>query len=261
MDRSGTKLVAGTTRSRPHCEGNALGGRGHRMADGFPQASAVPGEPLPGRRLGNRFEILQRMKAGRGISTWLGSDLRTGGRVVIKVTPLGTMAPTARQRLEHEASVLSELQSSFLAPLLHMGVSGDLLYLVTPYIPGETLEERLARGSLSLPEVLTLGQCVLAALAEAHRHGVLHRDVKPANIIIEGQPLERATLVDFGLARSERLDPSLRDLPVGTARYLSPEQAGLLNRSVEATSDLYSVGVVLFETLSGRPAFDGSSVG
>ncbi|WP_224248400.1 protein kinase domain-containing protein [Hyalangium gracile] len=231
------------------------------MADGFPQASAAHGEPLPGRRLGNRFEILQRMKAGRGISTWLGSDLRTGGRVVIKLTPTGTLAPTARQRLEHEAAVLAELRSSFLAPMIHMGVSGDLLYLVTPYIPGETLEERLTHGSLTLAEVLTLGQCILAALAEAHRHGVLHRDVKPANIIVDGQPLERATLVDFGLSRSERLDPSLRDLPVGTARYLSPEQAGLLNRPVETTSDLYSVGIVLFEALSGRPAFDGSSVG
>jgi signal transduction histidine kinase/tetratricopeptide (TPR) repeat protein len=201
------------------------------------------------------------LKAGRGISTWLGSDLRTGARVVIKVTSGGSMASTARQRLEHEAAVLSELRSSFLTPTLHLGISGELIYLVTSYVPGETLQERLARGILALSEVLTLGQCVLAALAEAHRHGVLHRDVKPANIIVEGQPLERATLVDFGLSRSERLDPSLRDLPVGTARYLSPEQAGLLNRPVEATSDLYSVGIVLFEALSGRPAFDGSSVG
>ncbi len=231
------------------------------MAEGFPQAGAVPGEPLPGRRLGNRFELLQRLKSGRGISTWLGSDLRTGGRVVIKVTSSASMAPTSRQRLEHEATVLSELRSSFLTPMIHLGVSSELLYLVTPYIPGETLEERLRHGSLSLPEVLTLGQCVLAALAEAHRHGVLHRDVKPANIIVEGHPLERATVVDFGLSRSERLDPSLRDLPVGTARYLSPEQAGLLNRPVETTSDLYSVGIVLFEALSGRPAFDGGSVG
>jgi signal transduction histidine kinase/tetratricopeptide (TPR) repeat protein len=231
------------------------------MAEGFPQAGAVPGEPLPGRRLGNRFELVQRLKAGRGISTWLGSDLRTGGRVVIKVTSTSSMVPTARQRLEHEATVLSELQSSFLTPMLHLGASGEFLYLVTAYVPGETLEERLTRGSLTLPEVLTLGQCVLAALAEAHRHGVLHRDVKPSNIIVDGHPLERATLVDFGLSRSERLDPSLRDLPVGTARYLSPEQAGLLNRPVEATSDLYAVGIVLFEALSGRPAFDGSSVG
>ncbi|MDY7227244.1 protein kinase domain-containing protein [Hyalangium rubrum] len=231
------------------------------MSEGFPQVGASPGEPLPGRRLGNRFELLQRLKTGRGISTWLGSDLRSGGRVVIKVTSTTALASATRQRLEHEAAVLEELDSSFVVPVLHLGVSNELLYLVTPYIPGESLQERLTRGSLTLPEVLTLGQCMLAALAEAHRHGVLHRDVKPANIIIEGQPLERATLVDFGLARSERLDPSLRDLPVGTARYLSPEQAGLLNRPVEATSDLYSAGIVLFEALSGRPAFDGGSVG
>ncbi len=231
------------------------------MAESFSQVGVNAGEVLPGRRLGNRFELLQQLKSGRGISTWLGSDLRTGGRVVIKVTSALALVPTARHRLEHEADVLGELHSRFLVPVLHFGATGELLYLVTPYIPGETLQERLTRGILTLPEVLTLGQCVLSALAEAHHHGVLHRDVKPSNLIVEGQPLERATLVDFGLARSERLDPSLRDLPVGTARYLSPEQAGLLNRPVEATTDLYSVGIVLYEALSGRPPFDGASVG
>ncbi|WP_225410175.1 protein kinase domain-containing protein [Stigmatella hybrida] len=231
------------------------------MAEGFPQAGAVPGEPLPGRRLGNRFELLRRLKTGRGVSTWLGNDHRTGEQVVIKMTSRASLVSTARVRLEHESAVLSELHSPFLPPVLHLGSSGDLIYRVTPYLPGETLQERLEHGSLTPAEVLTLGQCLLAGLAEAHRHGVIHRDVKPSNIIVEGSPLDRATLVDFGLARSERLDPSLRDLPVGTARYLSPEQAGLLNRSVETTSDLYSVGIVLFEALSGRPAFDGTSVG
>lgn len=232
------------------------------MAEGYPQAGAVPpGEPHPGRRLGNRFELTQRLKAGRGISTWLGSDLHSGERVVIKVTSAVALVPTARHRLEHEAEVLAGLRSPFLVPVLHMGTAGDLLYLVTPYVPGESLEARLQRGTLSIPETLTLAQCVLAALAEAHRAGVVHRDVKPPNIIVEGRPLMRATLIDFGLARSERLDPSLRDLPGGTARYLSPEQAGLLNRPVEPTADLYSVGAVLFEALAGRPAFDGASVG
>ncbi|MDC0714379.1 ATP-binding protein [Stigmatella sp. ncwal1] len=231
------------------------------MAEGFPQVGAVPGEPLPGRRLGNRFELLRRLKTGRGVSTWLGNDHRTGSQVVIKMTSRASLVPTARLRLEHEAAVLEELDSAFLQPVLHLGSTGELLYLVTPYLPGETLQERLMHGSLTPAEVLTLGQCLLVGLVEAHRHGVIHRDVKPSNIIVEGAPLDRATLVDFGLARSERLDPSLRDLPVGTARYLSPEQAGLLNRAVESTSDLYSVGIVLFEALSGRPAFDGTTVG
>src|SRR6218665_3486001 len=99
-----------------------------------------------------------------------------------------------------------------------------------------------------------MGQCVLSALAETHAHGVLHRDVKPSNIVVEGYPTAtRATLVDFGLARRERLDPSLRDLPVGTARYLSPEQAGLLKRPGGGTSDLYALGAGPFEALAGRP--------
>ncbi|MCY1019961.1 protein kinase domain-containing protein [Pyxidicoccus sp. MSG2] len=231
------------------------------MAEGFQYAGAAPGEPQPGRRLGNRFELVQRLKTGRGISTWVGNDLRTGERVVVKLTSAVALAPAARHRLEHEASVLSRLDSSTIVPVRHLGTSGELLYLVTPWLEGETLEERLSEGPLSVPEALILGRSVLTALAEAHRHGVLHRDVKPSNLLVSGKPLSHATLVDFGLSRSERLDPSLRDLPVGTARYLSPEQAGLLNRPVEATSDLYSVGIVLFEALSGRPAFDGTSVG
>ena len=232
------------------------------MAEGYEQAGPSLEGAHPGRRLGNRFELTQRIKQGRGIITWLGVDLRTGSRLVIKTTSAVSLVPTARQRLEHEASVLSALHSPYLVPVVHFGSWGDLLILVTPFVSGVSLQERLASGTLSVEEALTVGQCVLAALAEAHSHGILHRDVKPSNIIVEGRPtLTRATLVDFGLARSERLDPSLRDLPVGTARYLSPEQAGLLNRSVEATSDLYAVGAVLFETLAGHPAFNGTTVG
>jgi len=232
------------------------------MAEGYEQAGPSREGAHPGRRLGNRFELTQRIKQGRGITTWLGVDLHSGDRLVIKTTSATSLVPTARQRLEHEASVLRSLHSPHLVPVLHFGTGGDVLYLVTPFVPGVSLQERLISGTLSVEEALIVGQCVLAALAEAHSHGVLHRDIKPSNIIVQGRPtLTRATLVDFGLARSERLDPSLRDLPVGTARYLSPEQAGLLNRPVEATSDLYAVGAVLFETLAGHPAFDGASVG
>jgi signal transduction histidine kinase/serine/threonine protein kinase/tetratricopeptide (TPR) repeat protein len=232
------------------------------MAEGYEQAEPSLEGATTGRQLSNRFELTQRIKQGRGISTWLGRELLTGTRLLIKTTPLSTLSPTARLRLEHEAAVLRTLHSPYLVPILHAGTSGELLYLVTPFVPGVSLQERLASGTLSVPETLVVGQCLLAALAEAHGHGIIHRDVKPSNIIVEGRPtLTRATLVDFSLARSERLDPSLRDLPVGTARYLSPEQAGLLNRPVEATSDLYAVGAVLFEALAGHPAFDGATVG
>ena len=232
------------------------------MAEGYEQVGPSLEGAHPGRRLSNRFEIVQRIKQGRGITTWLGVDLHTGAQLVIKTTPLVSLVSAARRRLEHEARVLHSLANPHLVPVLAFGTGEDLLFLVTPFVKGMSLQERLASGTLSVPEALAMGQCVLSALAETHAHGVLHRDVKPSNIVVEGYPTAtRATLVDFGLARSERLDPSLRDLPVGTARYLSPEQAGLLNRPVEATSDLYALGAVLFEALAGHPAFDGSSVG
>src|SRR5439155_26373446 len=109
---------------------------------------------------------------------------------------------------------------------------------------------------------LTLGRDLLTTQGAAHAHEVLHRDVKPANLIVdEGTPLRQATLIDFGLARSTHLDASIRDQWVGTAQYLSPEGAGLLDQDVTECSDLYSVGIVLYECLAGRPPFHGSSVG
>src|SRR5205823_6508031 len=127
---------------------------------------------------------------------------------------------------------------------------------------GVTLEYRLRRDPLSVGETLTVGRCLFRALQAVHDQGVLHRDLKPANLIVdETSPLTRATIIDFGLARSARLDPSLRDQPVGTARYMSPEQAGLLDYPKDERSDLYSAGIILFECLAGRTPFQGSSMG
>ena len=108
-----------------------------------------------------------------------------------------------------------------------------------------TLRERLAQGPLDAQDAVTVGVGMMAALREAHDKGVLHRDVKPANVIVDEQsPLHRVTLIDFGLSRSSRLTGPIRELPVGTAHYMSPEQAGLLNREVDERADLYSAGVV-----------------
>jgi serine/threonine protein kinase len=103
---------------------------------------------------------------------------------------------------------------------------------------------------------------VLSVLQHAHDKGVLHRDVKPANIMVgEGSPVGEAVLVDFGFARSSSLAPALRDERVGTVRYLAPEAAGLLPSPVDGRSDLYSTGIVLFECLAGEPPFVGADVG
>ncbi len=213
------------------------------------------------RIFGGRFRADRLLKTGLGVDTFLGTDLARGGSVVIKTTATTCLSLQARLRLEHEARVLQEIRSPWLVPLLHLGSDRELVFLVLPYLPGSTLQARLAAGPLPLGDALTVGTCLFAALRDAHAHGVLHRDVKPANLMLgEGAPLPGATLIDFGLARSSRLDVSLRDQPAGSVQYMAPEQAGLIKDEVGEYSDLYSGGLVLFECLVGRLPFRGETV-
>lgn len=219
-------------------------------------------DPVAQGSLGERYRILRSLKRGLGIETILAADTADRDRhVVVKTTRVSSVSPAARMRLEHEAAVLRRVSGSAFRPLLGFGREDDLLYLVMPYIPGVSLEQRLTDGALGIRDTLTVARCVLLGLQEAHDNGVLHRDVKPANVIVsEGLPVKRATLIDFGLARSTRLDPSIRDQPVGTARYISPEQAGLIEADLDERSDLYSLGILLFECLAGRPPFEANTV-
>jgi two-component system sensor kinase len=200
------------------------------------------------------------LKKGHGVETVLGTDSEDRA-VVIKTASRDSLSVGAQMRLEHEAAALRQIKSPFVAPLIELGRHEDLLYLVMPLVNGLPLEQRLQQGPLTALQTIQLAVCLFEALREVHDQAVLHRDLKPANIIIEdGDGGFRATLIDFGLARSERLDASIRDEPVGTARYMSPEQAGLLDQDPDERADLYSAGAVLFECLAGRPLFLGESV-
>ncbi len=213
------------------------------------------------RIIGGRYRVTRQLKMGHGVETLLGMD-ENDQAVVIKTTAQDSLSIGARMRLEHEAGALRQVKSPFICPLLDLGHQGDLLFLVMPLVKGQSLEQRLQQEPLGLLATIQLGRCLLEALREVHDHEVLHRDLKPANIIIdETDGTVRATLIDFGLARSQRLDASIRDHPVGTARYMSPEQAGLLDQDPDERADLYSAGAVLFECLAGRPPFLGQSVG
>ena len=219
--------------------------------------------PAPGLAvLDGRFRSDSVLKTGRGVDTFLGTDLLDGRPVVIKRVAAADIGDGVRARLEHEAEVLGRLATSpFRAPVT-LGGDGEFMYLVQPFVPGETLQHRLTRGPLSVASTLRVALDLLGALQRAHDEDVLHRDVKPANVIVdEHEPVRRAVLIDFGFARSPGLDVSVRDQRVGTARYLAPEAAGVLERAVDERSDLYSAGVVLFECLAGRPPFEGSDVG
>ncbi len=196
------------------------------------------------------------------MATYVGIDVTDGARVIVKTVNTSAVSTAVRMRLEHEAQVLERLDTASFRRLLACGHDGELFYLVQPRLDGATLAERLEDGQLSVTSTLQVAADVLEVLVLAHDQGVLHRDIKPANIVVRGiEPVERAELIDFGLACSLSLDVSLRDEPVGTARYLAPEAAGLLELEMDQRSDLYSLGIVLFECLSGHPPFMGDTVG
>src|SRR5688500_6926658 len=165
----------------------------------------------PGQVLAGRYVVERALKRGAEGDTLLATDRITGEAVVVKTTGAGRLAGAARLRLEHEARVLRDLDSPWIAPLLDMGQDGDVLVLVMRFVAGESQRDRLARGPLDLADVLVVGRCLFGALASAHDLGVLHGDVKPANLIVTGEPsVEAATLVDFGFARSAHLADSLQ---------------------------------------------------
>ena len=222
--------------------------------------------PLPNEQhplLHGRYRCLRMLKTGGGVSTYEAVDIEADDApVVVKVVDAKTTAPAVVMRLEHEAAVLARLEAASFRPLLGFAREDDVLILVQPLLAGQNLADRLLRGRLSVKDTLTVAADVLRALQQAHDRGVLHRDIKPANVLARGERhVEGAALIDFGLARSTALDPELRDQAVGTARYLSPEQAGLVETPVDERSDLYSLGVVLYECLAGRPPFEGDTVG
>ena len=216
----------------------------------------------PSLRFGGRYVVDRVIKRRGNIETYFGTDSETGEPVVIKASATRNVANGAAIRLRHEADVMRQIEGTSLSRLLEVGEQDDKLFLVMPFVVGHTLESRLLSGPLNIRESLRVGISLLTALCHAHEHGILHRDIKPANVIVnEGPIVERATLIDFGLARSSQPDVAMRNEFVGTARYMAPEQAGLLDRGVDESSDLFSVGIVLFECLSGRPPFVGATVG
>jgi signal transduction histidine kinase/tetratricopeptide (TPR) repeat protein len=217
------------------------------------------------RVVAGRYRTTALLHRGQGLDTYLASDLQAEDSatrpVVVKIAPAGSVADAARRRLEHESAVLGQLDHPNLVRLLDRGRDGGSIYLVTPWVPGRSLAARLGDGALPVRDAVTVARDVVGALCHAHDLGILHRDVKPANIVVHGDPIERAVLIDFGLARSELLDADIRDVPVGSVRYLAPEQTGLITATPDERSDLHAIGLVLLECLLGRPVHDGHQVG
>ena len=217
---------------------------------------------VEGRLIHRRYRVLRLLNNGDVARTLLASDVDQETTMVIKIAAAASFSASARMRLEHEAHVLSQIKHGSFAPLLEYGFEDNQVYLVMPFIPGITLQARLRQGPLSVMDALTVGRALLTALRVTHDRDILHRNIKPSNVILNQHgPLLEATLVDFGLIHASELDTGIRDQWLDTAQYSSPEGAGLLDQEVTPCSDLYSVGIVLFECLAGRPPFHGRNVG
>ena len=211
------------------------------------------------RVLDSRFELGNELGRGGMAEVFEATDLRLGRRVAVKLLSLELRDPGARQRFEREARALSGLVHPNAIVIFDAGLDGDQPYLVMELVEGPTLAEHLrTRGVLSVRSSTTIATHVLAALGAAHDRGIVHRDVKPSNILLGSDG--RARLADFGIAKSladAGADLTATGQVIGTASYLAPEVA-IGEPSVPA-SDLYSVGVVLFEMLTGDVPLRGAS--
>ncbi|MDD4270605.1 MAG: response regulator [Pirellulaceae bacterium] len=225
------------------------------------QDAAARGENLIGSLVAGRYCLERLLREASGSRTYRGADRQTGEACVIKAIAVRSLTPGGLMRLEYESALLKRAPSPWCAPLLHAECQGEDFLLVMKHIPGVSLAERLDARTLEASETLAVGRALLSALRDLHAHRVLHRRVRPTNIIVsEDGPLVTATLVDFGPAGCVQSEGGL-DRPVEAARYVSPEQAGLIDQDVTEASDLYSAGLVLHRCLAGESPFHGDSVG
>jgi len=221
-----------------------------------------------GARLG-AYEIVQLLGAGGMGEVYLARDTRLDRTVAIKVLQGHlTVSPETRQRFEREAKVISSLNHPNICTLFDIGQHDGMDYLVMEHLEGESLADRVARGPLPLPELVKIGAEIADALDRAHRQGLIHRDLKPGNIMLTKSG---AKLLDFGLARATGLAPTAGDMAsptmsraltaegtiVGTFQYMAPEQ--LEGKEADTRSDLFSLGAVLYEMATGKRAFEGKS--
>ncbi len=212
--------------------------------------------------LGQAYRIERRIGAGGFATVFLVRDLTLKRPLAIKVlSPDLTASAAARERFRREAEIVAQLSHPHIVPLHFIGASEDLFYLAMTYIEGETLGERLRReGRLPLEGAATILREMASALDYAHRRGVVHRDVKPQNVLLDRES-GRASLTDFGIARSvDSAGLTTAGVVIGTPAYMSPEQ--LAGEAPDPRADVYALGVVAHEMFTGDVPFgDGTPAG
>jgi serine/threonine protein kinase/tetratricopeptide (TPR) repeat protein len=227
-------------------------------------------ESMVGQHIGP-YEVVSRIGTGGMGEIYLAKDARLGRKIALKLLPsLFTREPDRLRRFRQEARAVSALNHPNILTIHEIGQQDDAHFIATEYIEGQTLRERMANSSMKLLEVLDVAIQVASALAAAHKAGIVHRDVKPENVMLRADGYVK--VLDFGIAKltekpSEGV-PSNSDaatlvrtepgMVMGTVTYMSPEQARGL--PVDARTDIWSLGVVLYEMLAGHVPFEGPTI-
>jgi tRNA A-37 threonylcarbamoyl transferase component Bud32 len=203
-----------------------------------------------------RYRIESRLGRGGMADVYAAHDTLLDRRVAIKLLRETPDSETARTRFVSEARILAGTSDPGLVKVLDAGISGDRPFLVMELLPGGTVADLVDRGSQPLDRVAEIGAQAASALVPVHAAGVVHRDIKPGNLLFDAQG--RLRLADFGIARlvGDTVRVTATGMTIGTATYLAPEQAS--GGEVGTAADVYALGLVLLELITGAPAFGGT---
>ena len=211
--------------------------------------------------VGGAYAIERELEGGGMSRVFVATERALGRRVVIKVLPPDLAAGVNRERFQREIHLAAQLQHPHIVPLLTAGEDGRLLWYIMPYIDGESLRATIdRRGRLPVRDVLRIITDVTEALAFAHGRGVIHRDIKPGNVLMQGT---HALVTDFGVAKAlsaalPRGSGTTSGMAIGTPSYMAPEQLAA-DPSADHRADIYAVGLLAYELLSGQAPFGGLS--
>ena len=207
------------------------------------------------RVLGGRYTVQDKIGIGGMATVYRGLDTVLGRTVAIKtMLPQYAADPSFAARFKQEAQAAAALQSPYIVGVYDWGKDGDTYYIVMEYLRGTDLKSGIGKhGALDCRKVAQIGSQICQALSVAHGHDIIHRDIKPQNIMV--QPDGNIKVMDFGIARAKNSHLTADNSVLGTAHYVSPEQTQ--GKELGPTSDLYSLGIVMYEAATGRVPFDG----